>query len=153
MRHADRPSVNADHHARAAGRDFNEHCDQRLQLVVQLMIAAADPSRPPRWDSPHVADCTHCGRKWLSKMAVPCLTCGFSVQLAREKVFRWELTILTAVVLGVVTVYAPSLGEAAAARSTAASTVYALGSLLHSIGVVLAGATTWVWWRRRRDQS
>jgi hypothetical protein len=144
--------VHADRGARAAGRDFNEGCDQRLQFVVQMMLAAADPSPPPKWDSPHLADCPHCGRKWLSKMAMLCLTCGYSLQLARERAerdqqFRWELTIVAVPLLALSLLFTPSLDTAAAARSHVASLTYATGSLVMLMSSILTAVTGWVWWR------
>lgn len=76
------PKVQASDGSVASGRDTSIHID-RSQWLLSMVLAAADPSPPPRPDSPHLSDCPHCGRKWLSRLALFCPLCGFSVQAHR----------------------------------------------------------------------
>lgn len=78
----------------------NRKYDQRMNLMLQMVMAAADPSPPPRADSNDLSDCPHCGRRWLSKLALFCPTCGYSVQFARlneRRVgdMRWLAPLMT----------------------------------------------------------
>lgn len=75
----DKASVQATQNSIAAGRDIN---NQR-SFFAQFFLGADQPP-PPRPDSPHLQDCPHCGRPWLSKFALFCPTCGYSVQMARQ---------------------------------------------------------------------
>lgn len=75
-------SVGAQNNSVAAGRDVNDHRDQR-SFLAQVFFGA-DQSPPPRPDSPHLEECPHCGHPWVSSFALFCLTCGYSVQMARQ---------------------------------------------------------------------
>lgn len=144
-------NVTAEEGSWAAGRDIR---DERQQFF----ISRPDLARPPRWDSPHLRDCPHCGRKWLSKLAMFCPTCGYSLQMARdrqsrERVFRWELTFVALPLLLIAFALTPSLEEVAADRSTATAVVYSIGNLLKVMSSVLAAATAWQWWRWWRGKN
>lgn len=137
--------VSADRGAWAAGRDINQQ--------NSFFVSRSELTRPPRWDSPDLHDCPHCGRQWLSKMAMFCPTCGYSLQLARDRAhrewqFRWELTIVAIPLLVLSLAFTPSLDEAAAARSQAASLTYAMGHLLVVLSGILTAFAGWMWWRR-----
>lgn len=79
----DEPRVSAETGGVAAGRDVNFEDHRRMEFL-QLFLGSMDSSPPPKADSPHLSDCPHCGRKWLSRYALFCPTCGYSVQLARQ---------------------------------------------------------------------
>lgn len=80
---AESVSVSADGNSVAAGRDIHFQDHRRMEFL-QLIFGGMDASPPPRADSPHLADCPHCGRKWLSRGALFCPTCGYSVQMAAQ---------------------------------------------------------------------
>lgn len=76
--HADRGSVGI--------KGDNNHVDQRelrALLLLQMVYAAADPSPPPYANSPHLGNCRHCGRRWVSTLALFCPLCGYSAQADR----------------------------------------------------------------------
>lgn len=95
-RSSNHASIGAQNNSVAAGRDVHDHRDQR-SFLAQVFFGA-DQSPPPRPDSPHLEECPHCGRPWVSRFALFCLTCGYSVQMARQlKKQRENVTYICAV--------------------------------------------------------
>lgn len=88
---------------------------------------------PPRPDSPHLADCPHCGRQWLSRLALFCPLCGFSLQAHRRAARRRSdahflcnaLAILSAAPLAISAVVA-TLGFQVSQQAWMSSGLYAI---------------------------
>lgn len=157
-------SANASHGGRAANGNINENCDQRdqrkqnLLYIASLIVEAADTAPPPNATSEHLHDCPHCGRHWLSRLAMLCPTCGYSLQMARDRAhrewqFRWELTIVAVPLMFISLFFTPSLEETAVSSARFASVTYALGNLLFMMSSILTLVTGWMWWKRWRRRN
>lgn len=131
---------------RAASRDFLEN------PTFQFFHSALLP--PPRPDSPDLVDCPHCGRPWVSRLAMFCPTCAYSFQMARAEAkkewrFRIEISMLFPVVVAI----------AVATRSDDLSTDLAIAQATINQMLIIASAiqgsvVAWVWWRwARRTKS
>jgi len=143
-------NVGAQENSVAAGRDVNDHRDQR-SFLAQFFLGADQPP-PPRADSPHLQDCPHCGRKWLSSFALFCPTCGYSVQMARQlKKQRENVNFVCAVFAMVfgLCVMAVGLAVYMGHRLTAdqqITTLYLTGLTILAAGLAFAS-----YWGRRFD--
>ncbi len=151
----------ADNGSISAGRDASgnhignryDFSDQRVQLIIGALIAAADPSPPPNADSKDLHDCPHCGRKWVSKMALFCPLCGYSIQFARlnrSRVddLRWIAPPLALMCALYTALLVHDIGSLQASLALTPQGIFAqLMGISAFILTTTGAASWWFWWR------
>lgn len=86
--------VSADRGSFAAGRDIHE--SHNVFHVHRGGIV-----KPPRWDSPDLIACPHCGRPWVSRLAAMCPSCHYNLGEMRKVRVEGRLLVVQLVWMGI----------------------------------------------------
>ena len=142
--------VQASHGGTAANHLFQDHSRTKVRVhseVAQFFLGGA--TQPPRPDSPHLIDCPHCGRPWLSRLALLCPSCGFDIrswarERRRQEVARW-LGLPAALLLAwmAVVAYQDALAATVGPQRTTALVVMALCQVAAMLSATVC-ALSWV---------